>query len=41
VIVCFRVIATIEHRDDAEPPTGPVPPTAQSPFTSAKGATLG
>lgn len=41
VIVCFRVIGTIEHRDDAEPPVGPVPPTAQSPFTSAKGATLG
>ena len=41
IIVCFRVIGRIEHRDDAEPPPGPVPPTAQSPFTSAKGATLG
>lgn len=41
VIACFRVIGRIEHRDDAGPPPGPVPPTAQSPFTSAKGATLG
>lgn len=41
VIVCFRVIGTIEHRDDAQPPAGPVPPTAHSPFTSGKGATLG
>ena len=40
VIVCFRVIDRIEHRDDGETPIGP-PPTAQSPFTSAKGAALG
>ena len=40
VIVCFRVIDRIEHRDDDHTPIGP-PPTAQSPFTSAKGAALG
>ncbi|WP_306119473.1 MULTISPECIES: MATE family efflux transporter [unclassified Roseitalea] len=41
VIVCFRVIATIEDRDRGEPPIGPFPPAAHSPFTSAKGATAG
>lgn len=42
VIVCFRVLANIGERDDGEVPRHHnAPPAAASPFTSAKGSTLG
>jgi putative MATE family efflux protein len=42
VFLCFRVVASIENRDrpDHDQLPGP-PPTAQSPFTTGKGATAG
>jgi len=42
VVLCFRVVASIESRDrpDHDQLPGP-PPTAQSPFSTGKAATLG
>jgi MATE family, multidrug efflux pump len=42
VFICFRVVASIEQRDhdDSDHIPGP-PPTAQSPFSTGKAATLG
>jgi len=41
MIVCFRVIDRIALRAPDEPPLPPASPSAQSPFTSGKGATAG
>ncbi|WP_018688606.1 MATE family efflux transporter [Ahrensia kielensis] len=42
IITCFRVLKTIEKRDDDDiEPQPSLPPAANSPFSSSKGANLG
>jgi putative MATE family efflux protein len=41
MVICFRVIDRLAIRGADEPPLPPGPPSAQSPFTSGKGATAG
>ncbi len=41
MFLCFKVVDRIAARGQDEPPLPPGPPSAQSPFTSGKGATAG
>lgn len=41
MIVCFRVIDRMDAPGPDEPPLPPASPSAQSPFTTGKGATVG
>ncbi|WP_204320681.1 hypothetical protein, partial [Klebsiella pneumoniae] len=41
VLICFKVIDRAADKPAADLPAPAGPPTAQSPFTSGKGATAG